>query len=184
VDIGTVVSGGITGIVGLAGIAGTAWQAKRGREVASADLRAGLDASTANLRLSIAADRQQINEAEKRRIYAAYISSVNKTNFMIIELGSLVGLDMEKEEIREEKIAKGMEILAELATMENILAEIELIAPERIANLAAMLRGLLMAKYGFTATRHSDEARSTDPEPLKEAMRADLDGLTASALDT
>jgi hypothetical protein len=175
VDIGAVVSGGITGIVGLAGIAGTAWQAKRGREAALADLRASLDAATANLRLSIAAEREQIHEAEKRRVYASYISSVNKVLFGIMELEAIVRLGVMKE-----RPDKSMEILTELTTMEDILAEIELIAPQDIGNLAGVLGALLLAKYGFTATRHSDEAPPVDPERLKEAMRADLDSREVS----
>jgi hypothetical protein len=69
-DWPTIVAAIITGVAAVVGIIGTCWQAKRGREAASEDLRASLDAASANLLAGITAEDKRAERAVKQRAYA------------------------------------------------------------------------------------------------------------------
>jgi hypothetical protein len=67
VDWAAIAAAGATVVAAVGGIWGTAWQARRAREAASADLRLGIDA-----------DDRRTRVAEKRRVYAACLTAANE----------------------------------------------------------------------------------------------------------
>jgi hypothetical protein len=156
VDLGIIV----TGVVGLAGIGGTLWQGKRAREAASKDVKASLDAASRNLITSINAENERALRAEKRRIYAAHLAACTEVHRARIKVGSQATTD--KPTARLELMAAGAAVVA--AT-----AEVSLVAPEEVSNLAESA-AREAGKFKSDAANNYFSVRSQ----LVAAMRADL----------
>lgn len=69
-DWPAVTSGVAAGVVGLAGIMATYMQSKRSQRAQSDDLRATLEATSTNLRMSIGADNERSELSARRQLYA------------------------------------------------------------------------------------------------------------------
>jgi hypothetical protein len=155
----------VTGLVGAAGIAGTLLSA---RITARSDM--------AGLRLSITAEDERAQLAEKRRIYAGFHTSIDKlvvANSPIEAFWSTAGPD-ERQAMRSAQDAA-------ITAMFNGLSEITLTGSEPISRQAEDLTRLLTsyADAILTETEAEALARAADMvwrqrSALYEAMRADL----------
>jgi hypothetical protein len=155
----------VTGLVGAAGIAGTLLSA---RITARSDM--------AGLRLSIAAEEQRAQLAEKRRIYAEFNTSIDKllvANAQMHEHWAAAGPDG-RQALRSAQDAA-------MTALSTCLGEIMLIGPKSIATQAGSLVEPLLTYAGrpFSADGEEDGeivlARfPSQRSALFEAMRADL----------
>src|SRR6266496_5419388 len=89
-DWSSVVSIAITGVVGIAGVAG-----------AIVSARMASTSATKDLKLSIRAENDRVNKAEKRRIYAAFQTSVES----MLRAAINDGIATEPEEKKEARAA-------------------------------------------------------------------------------
>jgi hypothetical protein len=167
VDWPAIAAAAATFLAAAIGIGGTAWQAKRGREAASADLAANLKASTDNLRLGIDADRDHARDALKRQVYAVYLASIDR---MELPMRIQRIADVTKGRLGTSTYAE----LKDLRTAADVaLSELRLIASAPVASQAELLRAA------------TERAALSDPGPaivsigehykiLCNAMRSDL----------
>src|SRR5262245_40602426 len=165
----------ITGAVGIAGIFGTLWQGKRGREAQAADLKVSLDAATANLKLGIDAENQRAYEAEKRRIYAAFLAKSAETQRALMEFRLFVKDD-------EKRLAAFREIVRARDAMASAAFEVGLIGSPDIRELVNEALAYFRNYHKATA----EGAKVTEPQKPGEptmnevqqklmlAMRTDL----------
>ena len=165
-----------TGVVGLAGIGGTLWQGKRGREAQGEDLRESLNATAKNLMLSIQAERELARIAEKRRIYAAFHTSLD--HVITAEVYFATHVDKPDRQQFES------DTLAAVAAMFNAMNTVRLIAPIEVYTLT---HGLAV-EYGKDSRaiargegRVDTDTLSRKREELYRVMRADLDEPTEPA---
>ena len=81
----------VTGIAAVVGIGGTAWQAKRARQAASADLQKSVDAAAANLLVGINAEDVRADRAVKRQIYSQFQAALDDVFLSVSDFRSLPG---------------------------------------------------------------------------------------------
>ena len=165
-DWPAIAAGISAGLVGLAGIGGTFWQGKRAREAASADLQASLNATAANLKASIEAERDRAGLAEKRRVYAQCFIRLDaaresKTREVIYRGDASTNWRPSEDDIRAHDEA----MIAAL----NAVSELELIAPPDVAEQAVYALSILPGGSPVEANIWN-RAR----HDLRSAMVADL----------
>lgn len=173
-DWPAIVAAIVAGVAAVVGIIGTYWQAKRAREDASQDLRASLDAASANLLASITAEDKRAERAVKQRAYAeCHVSFLTMMTAVLRQrterLDSLANPDVEK----------AMAIVAEpRVAMYNSVSEVRLVAPVEIGNLAADIQADFLTFIEETragAPHPSGPPALADmQEQLYNLMRADL----------
>jgi hypothetical protein len=156
----------ITGAVGLAGIGGTLWQGTRSREAASKDLKASLDATAENLNLSINAENERARLAEKQRVYARCLAAFAG---LIDPIAKNHAFGSETEDVLAASLAT--EYGTALATQQNAVSELLLIAPVDVRQLALKASTKLMHDDGSEVA--GAEFRAVR-DRLIQAMRADL----------
>jgi hypothetical protein len=121
----------VTGTVGIAGIAGTLWQGKRSREAQSRDLKLSINSAAENLRLGLKAEDERAKLAEKRRIYALYVTSIDSYADKAIAFGaSLKSPDRQTKNRALKAYVQGGSAIS------VALAELMLIAPESVGSIA------------------------------------------------
>jgi hypothetical protein len=151
-DWASVVSIAITGLVGIAGVAGTI-------------LAAGIasKSATKDLQLSISAENDRVNKAEKRRIYAGFQTSVESMLRATVKDGEAA--EPEKKEARAGR---------DKAEIQMALAfnELELIAPYSVERSAwKVVTHFVDYVYGQQAW--IDKFAYLQEQSI-DAMRADL----------
>lgn len=159
--IATVVSSAVTGVVGVAGIGAALISSRSERSAQIKRIQVSIDAEDKRARLN-----------EKRRIYALYLASLDKS---IEATGKLAtyGAAVSKEERRAMVFQQGEALTA----MVSLSYELLLIAPESVGRLADEACAILSVEAATIEDgRESDiddefvEAR----EKLYRAMREDL----------
>jgi hypothetical protein len=183
VTVGTdwpaIVSAVVTGTAAIAGIGGTAWQAARGRQAsledrqsASDDLKRSLDQTATNLRISNAAEEQRAIQAEKIRIYSAFQGAVDAVIAVAGQSEQQAG------EFSQARLA-----------MLKATAEVALVAPKKIGDLADKVARSVNSSIGPSGVRSNVDPRNTiqrDREELYRIMRTDLgtDGTQPTPTDS
>src|ERR1039457_6121611 len=120
-----------TGVVGVAGIIGTSWQGKRAREATSQDLRD-----------SLRADTDRALTADRRGVYANFLAATNKMLIADADFeGNWAAADEETKNLLVESYN------APLSELFIALAEVKLVAPETIGDVAGTIGGLLADHY-------------------------------------
>jgi hypothetical protein len=79
----------VTGVAAIVGIGGTAWQAKRAREAASADLKASIDAAAANTRAEIDSATRQYHLDRLTDTYMQILQGVHVRDVRLTRLATL-----------------------------------------------------------------------------------------------
>ena len=173
-DWASIAAAAATFLAAAIGIAGTSWQAKRGRESASDDLNANLTAATRNLRLGIKADAARARRADKRQLYASCLAAFTAMpRALIADRAARATDDIVRIERKHEETQRAM------TTMDNAVAELELIASAEVIRLANQT-----ARFYYAYLDQTDAGTTllaewpTDIEEglpqLSAAMRADL----------
>jgi hypothetical protein len=168
-DWASIAPAAITGVVGLGGIGASLWQAKKGREAASADLKESLDASTASLISSIDAENKRVREAEKRRLYAASLAAFNEMISALIE-HSTSSRESGRQEGPLSRTARAQE------SMNRTLEELMLIAPQDVGVLAVDLSNFFVEFIRTAGPNDRPNAKLAGQmrTGLVRAMRDDL----------
>lgn len=148
-----VVSSGITGVVGIAGVAGTIIAA-----------RIGGNSARETARLNIAAESRRTQLADKRRIYAHAIATMDVSVLAAqAELSNLSG-------VTAKDIADNRD--AALLSAADAMGEVQLASPPRIADLADQA----IHDLGEFCVHTIDNERIREVrQSLLKALRADLD---------
>ena len=155
----------ITGVVGLAGIGGALWEGKRTREAASSALQSSLDAAAENLASSAKAEDMRAYVAEKRRIYAAFNSAIERLWFVVTSSQDFT-IDPGRSSYNKAMTA-----------LWSAYYEVSLIAPSAIEQSG---RALTNAMKEFGAARLQDRQAGEPPrfdedrKRLIDDMRTDL----------
>jgi hypothetical protein len=156
----------ITGLVGVAGITGTILAA-----------RMTARAQTANLMLSINKDRERVQLADKRQVYANFISSMHD-----IILTAIVVRYSETDP--QKKLKALINALPAQGVIYNRLGELELIAPEEVISQArAFVKFIMGFVHEILENANALEEEKLDladtqmekmEKELSEIMRTDL----------
>lgn len=188
-DWAAIVAAIVTAVAAVAGIWGTAWQAKRGRAAASADLDKSLNKTTENLRLTFSVENDQAKIAEKRRIYAqcqaafsALIQAAVRQRIATDQVATAIARNYDDStfnfvSLTKEK-ADGESVDAQ-RIMLRAVSELYLIGPNKVRELTAEVANAL-GEYMTTLTKGEEDTRpSLDKisdilRCLYEVMRADL----------
>jgi len=147
-DWGAIAVAITTGVVGIVGTALGAWLAGRSQ--------------TANLRISIDAEERRAKNAEKRRIYAAHLAACTEVQRAVLKRDG-----SQAEEKRAATLEYGIAAAASVA----IAAEVSLIAPQNVSDLA-----LSAAKEAGNFKSGAVNKYFGIREQLITAMRDDLSG--------
>lgn len=158
----------ITGAVGVAGIGGTVLAARMTNK-----------SQTANLVLSIDAENERARIADKRRIYATCLATLENVLPTIVTLRMLVADEQSDYETFKAAVA---EMKAADTAMSVAVSELRLISPAKVSSLAEELSQhlrefLIDAKDGVNegvSESKLTEAWTRLERQLYDAMRADL----------
>jgi hypothetical protein len=182
-DWPAIAAAGATAVAAVAGIWGTAWQARRAREAASHDLRQNIEATAENLRRGIDAENKRALIAERRRLYAEFLASVD----------TLMPITLNYRYIKEQGISgeerdKAFDDLTEAeGVMMKTSMEARLIAPRSIRLLIGSVVEAYL-KYGLDSMSGVTElVKVEEPVPVScviDAMQADLGYDTAQEENT
>jgi hypothetical protein len=157
-DWPAVISAIVTGVAAAGGILGGAWQAARARRDATADLKRSLDASATNLEKGISAEDKRAMREQKMRIYAAFQGTVDT----VIDAAGQ----------RPDELGQAQ------AAMHKALAEVVLVAPTAVGDLAGTVSESAISSTKKNVDPHGAIARNRDMnrfrDQLYQAMRADL----------
>jgi len=174
VDWSAIAAAAATAIAAVAGIWGTSLSAKRGREQASNDLRASLDAAAENLLNGINAENERMRRADKRKVYAGFQTAMNK---FIVSTSHLESYGSEADDrVHTDMIS---DLAEAFTTVRNGLSELMLTGPKNIRDLAENAVSILQS-YSL-AVEMGDQSEDKSSEFLRlrdhlyEAMRADLE---------
>lgn len=153
----TLVTGIIGGVIGVSGTSLGAWLTGK--------------TQTANLKLSINADREHAQIADKRQIYARCLASLTEVVFAAANLDDY-GDDISAEERRSLALA----MHESLASMVVSMSGIRLVAPESLGDLAEDIgRKVTRAAVDIELHIDSNFDFTSLRRQLYQAMRADLD---------
>lgn len=165
----------VTGIAAVVGIGGTAWQAKRARQAASADLQKSVDAAAANLLVGINAEDVRADRAVKRQIYSQFQAALDD---VFLSVSDLQITTRSAEDGSEALVARAKQVTATLVTLFKALAEVRLIAPPPVADKAidAVYAAFVEAQASKDPDHEYDGDSSVfnERQDLYREMRADL----------
>jgi hypothetical protein len=137
---------------------------ERSRDAQSADLKRSIDAAAENLRLSISAEDGRAKLAEKRRIYAHCLATLNV--LMVVTIKTELSRD-EPAAIRGPAVE---ERTAAILAATSAVFEVKLLGEAKVSNLAGdALRRIMSLKLGAETEAYGDVL-----VPLIFAMRTDL----------
>src|ERR1035438_4883370 len=138
-DWAAVVAAAAAGVAAVTGIAGTSWQARSAREAASRDLDASIKAAARIQESSLADEDRRAIQALKMRIYAAFLGAVDD----VIAVA------------RRSKQQEG-EFSKAHSAMLKAAAEVVLVAPKEIGDLADRVTRLVSDNIGPSGIRSKD----------------------------
>ena len=159
-DWSSVVSVAITGAVGIVGVAG-----------AIVSARIASNSATKDLRLSIAAENERANKAEKRRLYAKCVAAFSNVLALAVEY-TLLRSSAEEAEAKDAEVS----YRKSRDEMRAFVSEARLIAPEKIDDLLRKNRDefILLPKEEQYLEEWRDKINALGKD-LFRAMRDDLD---------
>jgi hypothetical protein len=161
-DWAAIVAAIVTGLAAIIGIAGTAWQASRARQAATADLRASIEATAANVRASSRAEDLRVQRSEKMRLYSEFQGAIDT---------ALV--------IRGER-----NMSEDVAAVYRSAAVVTLIADDDIRTIVRYVAGeVIRARNELSSSGSVPERFRSRRDDLYELMRADL-GRRLDVIDT
>ncbi len=141
----------MTGVAAVAGVIGTGWQASRARQ-----------AEAANQRISIQAEREHAELADKRRIYAHCLAAVNAAIKACIDAGEYQSRTPSARALEDRYNAK--------LAMTDAISEVQLIGPASVVVHAGNAQAVVSTYQPPAGNMSVVEAYRA----LHAAMRADL----------
>lgn len=158
-DWAAVVSAIVTGVAAVTGIAGTSIQARNAQKAASRDLARNLQAQADLLEASNTAVQNRSIYSQKLRVYAAFQGAID-----------LLIIMAERGELQEGDFSR-----AHFAML-GAAAEVELVAPQKIDDLAGKIKRSLSRGIGSEGFRidFDPQRAKEDLKVLTNEMKSDL----------